>query len=470
MTEYRVEHDSIGEIKVDNSKYWGAQTERSFENFSIGIEKMPESLIRSMLFLKKACAAVNYDYRKLDKKRKDAIVLACDEFLSGAFPGNFPLAVWQTGSGTQTNMNVNEVIANRATEILNGDFRSKDRLPKEDIVHPNDQVNMSQSSNDTFPTALHIMTVLEINERLMPAIKRLREALNSKAVEFKDLIKIGRTHLQDATPLTLGQEFSGYVSMLDHNVEQINSGLKFCRELAIGGTAVGTGLNSPQGFGIKVCEKLTEMTKEKFVSEPNKFHALSSQDASVFMHGALKALAVNLMKIANDIRWLGSGPRCGLGEINLPANEPGSSIMPGKVNPTQCEAMTMVAVRVMGNDDSVGIAASQGNFELNVFLPLIAYNLDQSIRLLSDAQNSFALHCVEGITVNPKKLKENTERSLMLVTALTPLVGYENAANIAKKAYKENISLRQAALALGLCTEAEFDKYVNPEQMLHPSH
>lgn len=468
MKDYRIEHDSIGDIKVDNSKYWGAQTERSFENFPIGIEKMPESIIRSMLFLKKACAEVNYDYRKLDEKRKDAIVTACNELLNGALPGNFPLSVWQTGSGTQTNMNVNEVIANRATEILNGDFRFKDRLTKEEVVHPNDQVNMSQSSNDTFPTALHIMTVLEITGRLLPAVKRLRDALDRKASEFKDLIKIGRTHLQDATPLTLGQEFSGYVSMLDHNVEQINSGLKFCRELAIGGTAVGTGLNSPRGFGTKVCEKLTAMTGEKFVSEPNKFHALTSQDAAVFIHGALKSLAANLMKIANDIRWLGSGPRAGLGEINLPSNGPGSSIMPGKVNPTQCEAMTMVTVQVMGNDEAVGVAASQGNFELNVFLPLIAYNIDQSIRLLADAQNSFALRCIDGLTANPEKLKENVERSLMLITALAPLVGYENAAKVAKKAYQENISLKQAALDLAVCTEAEFDKYVNPGHMLQP--
>ena len=470
MKDYRIEHDSIGDIKVDDNKYWGAQTERSFENFRIGIEKMPESLIRSMLYLKKACAEVNCDFSKLDETRKNAIVQACNELLAGALPGNFPLAVWQTGSGTQTNMNVNEVVANRATEILNGDFRFKDRLSKEEVVHPNDQVNMSQSSNDTFPTALHIMTVLEVTGRLLPAVKTLREALNRKAEEFKDLIKIGRTHLQDATPLTLGQEFSGYVSMLDHNAEQINAALRFCRELAIGGTAVGTGLNSPFGFGTKVCEKLTAMTGEKFVSEPNKFHALTSQDGAVFMHGALKSLAANLMKIANDIRWLGSGPRCGLGEINLPANEPGSSIMPGKVNPTQSEAMTMVAVQVMGNDNAVGIAASQGNFELNVFLPLIAYNLDQSIRLLSDAQNSFAVHCIEGITVNSDKLKENVERSLMLITALAPLVGYENAAKVAKKAYKDNISLKQAALDLGVCDAEEFESFVNPSHMLQPGY
>lgn len=468
MVSYRIEHDSMGDVKVDDSKYWGAQTQRSYENFPIGKEKMPDEIVHAFLLLKKACALANFKYNKLDEKRKDAIVQACDEFLAGKNPGNFPLAVWQTGSGTQSNMNTNEVIANRATEILNGDFRHKGNLTKEQLVHPNDQVNMSQSSNDTFPTALHIMAVVETMNLLVPATEYLQKALDAKANEYKDLIKSGRTHLQDATPITLGQEFSGYASMLTHNIAQIKEAVNFCRELAIGGTAVGTGINAPKGFGEVVSKELTEMTGHEFFSAPNKFHSLTSKDAVVFLHGALKALAANLMKIANDIRWLASGPRCGLGEINLPANEPGSSIMPGKVNPTQCEAVTMVSVQVMGNDTVVGIAASQGNFELNVFMPVTANALMQSIRLLADVQRSFVDRCVAGITVNADKLKDYMQRSLMLVTALSPVIGYENAAKVAKEAHKNNASLRETAIKLGLCTEEQFDKYVDPSKMIHP--
>ncbi len=468
MTDYRIEHDSMGEVKVDNSKYWGAQTQRSFENFPIGVEKMPAEIIRAFLLLKKACAIANLSYGKLDKKREEAIVQACDEFLAGKNPGNFPLAIWQTGSGTQSNMNTNEVIGNRATEILNGDFRHKSKLTKEQLVHPNDQVNMSQSSNDTFPTALHIAAVVEVTEQLLPSIDYFHKVLVKKSEEFKDLIKSGRTHLMDATPITLGQEFSGYASMLEHAKAQIEAAVDFCRELAIGGTAVGTGLNAPKGFGVKVSETLTELTGCKFRSSPNFFHSLTSKDAIVFLQGSLKALAADLMKIANDIRWLGSGPRCGLAEISLPENEPGSSIMPGKVNPTQCESVTMVAVQVMANDTAIGIAASQGNFELNVFMPVIAHNMIQSIRLLSDVQRSFADRCVVGITANTGKLKDYMTRSLMLVTALSPLIGYENAAKVAHTAHVENTSLKEAALKLGFCTEKEFDRVVDPSKMIHP--
>ena len=462
----RIEHDSLGDVEVNDEKYWGAQTQRSFMNFPIGQEKMPEEIINAFLLLKKACALTNMSYGKLDRARGAAIVQACDEILSGKLSGNFPLAVWQTGSGTQSNMNVNEVIANRATEIINGSFRNKESLSRDKLVHPNDQVNMSQSSNDTFPSTLHIMCVLEVFKQLIPAIQNLRKALEAKTEEFKDLIKSGRTHLQDATPITLGQEFSGYVSMLEHAEQQILVATNFCRELAIGGTAVGTGINAPKDFGERVCKELTALTGMSFKSAPNKFHSLTSKDATVFLSGALKALAADLMKISNDIRWLASGPRCGLGEINLPANEPGSSIMPGKVNPTQCESMTMVAVQVMGNDCAVGFAASQGNFELNVFMPVIAYNLTQSIRLLSDSMNSFTIRCVNGITANENKLRDYMEKSLMLVTALSPLIGYENAAKVAKKAHAEGISLKEAALSLGLCTEEQFQEYVDPSQMI----
>ncbi len=468
MTTYRTEHDSMGNIQVDDSKYWGAQTERSLENFPIGIEKMPEPIIRAFLLLKKATAMANLSFGILDENRELAIVLACDELLSGKYPVNFPLAVWQTGSGTQSNMNANEVIANRATEILNGDFRHKDQLTKDQLVHPNDQVNMSQSSNDTYPTALHIAAVVETTTKLLPAIDHLNKAISAKSQEFMDLIKSGRTHLQDATPITLGQEFSGYASMLDHSKAQIEAAVNFCRELAIGGTAVGTGINAPKGFGEKVCEELTQMTGCAFNSAPNKFHSLTSKDAVVFLQGALKALAVDLMKMANDIRWLASGPRCGLGEINLPANEPGSSIMPGKVNPTQCEAVTMVAVQVMANSVAVGIAASQGNFELNVYMPVTAYNLLQSIRLLTDVQISFTDRCVSGITANPGKLKDYMSKSLMLVTALSPVIGYENAAKVAKTAHETGQSLKETCVKLGFCTPEQFDKVVDPSKMIHP--
>lgn len=459
---FRIEHDTMGEIKVEDSKYWGAQTQRSLENFKIGIEKMPKELIEAFAILKRSLAVVNHSLGKLDDQKNKAIIKACDEILEGKFEGMFPLAIWQTGSGTQTNMNLNEVIANRATEILGGDFR------KEKLVHPNDHVNMSQSSNDTFPTAMHIVSVLEITRKLLPSLERLHKTFKQKSDEFKSIVKIGRTHLQDATPLTLGQEFSGYVSMLEHSKAQIQQSLDFIRELAIGGTAVGTGINAHPKLSEKVSEELTKFTGVKFVSSPNKFHALTSHDALVFAHGALKGLAANLMKIANDIRWLASGPRCGLGELNIPENEPGSSIMPGKVNPTQCEAVTMVAVQVMGNDATIGIAASQGNFELNVFKPVIIYNFLQSLSLLSDAMDSFDEHCAKGITPNLEKIDYNLHHSLMLVTALNPHIGYENAAKVAKNAHKKGISLKESCLELKLLSAEEFDKFVVPENMIKP--
>ena len=468
MQEVRIEKDSMGEMEVDNSKYWGAQTQRSYNNFPIGIEKMPKEITKAFAYLKQACAATNFSFGKLDERRYKAITQACQDVLQGKLCGNFPLAVWQTGSGTQSDMNMNEVIANRATEIINGDFRNKAEIAKENFVHPNDHVNMSQSSNDTFPTALHLMAVIETEEHLLPALKQLKATLDRKSEEFANIIKNGRTHLQDATPLTLGQEFSGYASMLDHCLKLITSNLDGCRELAIGGTAVGTGINSPKGFGEKVSALLTESTKHRFVDSPNKFHGLTSHDAIVALEGAFAALAADLMKIANDIRWLASGPRSGLGEIIIPANEPGSSIMPGKVNPTQCEAVTMVAVQVMGNATAINFAASQGNFELNVFKPVIAYNLIQSIRLLGDVMDSFDKRCVSGIKANEAKINELMKRSLMLVTALSPLVGYDNAAKIAKHAHAENLSLKQSALELGLCTEEQFDQYVDPSKMVHP--
>ena len=469
MEEFRIEKDSMGEVKVPNEKYWGAQTERSYENFRIGIEKMPVEIVRAFALLKGACAQANNEFGKLDDGRCAAIVEACDEAFAGKLDGNFPLAVWQTGSGTQSNMNMNEGFANRAIEILGGHFRDKKNLPKEQFVHPNDHVNMSQSSNDTFPSALSIMSVYETTKYLLPRLEDLEKALYAKAEEFKDLIKSGRTHLQDATPLTLGQEFSGYGSMLTHSRQNITAALEPCRELAIGGTAVGTGINAPEGFGAKVAEKLTAKTGLVFRDAPNKFHALTSHDAVVLLEGALAGLAADLMKIANDIRWLASGPRCGLGEITIPANEPGSSIMPGKVNPTQCEAVTMVAVQVMGNATAINFGATQGNFELNVFKPVIAYNLIQSIRNLADVMKSFEIHCVSGITANTGKLNELMTRSLMLVTALSPLVGYDTAAKIAHYAHKNNLSLKEAALELKACTSEQFDEYVDPRKMIHPT-
>ncbi len=468
MDQFRIEKDSMGEVKVPNEKYWGAQTERSYENFKIGIEKMPVQIVRAFALLKGACAEANRAFGKLDDRRADAIIQATDEAFEGKLDGNFPLVVWQTGSGTQSNMNMNEVFANRAIEILGGNFRDKKDLPKDQLVHPNDHVNMSQSSNDTFPSALSIMAVVETTNYLLPRLEELEKALYAKSEEFKDLIKSGRTHLQDATPLTLGQEFSGYASMLTHSLENLVAALEPCRELAIGGTAVGTGINAPEGFGAKVAECLTKKTGLTFKDAPNKFHALTSHDAVCFLEGALAGLAADLMKIANDIRWLASGPRCGLGEINIPANEPGSSIMPGKVNPTQCEAVTMVAVQVMANDVAVGMAASQGNFQLNVFMPVCAYNFLQSARLLGDAMESFRVNCAQGIKPNLPRIRQNLENSLMLVTALNPHIGYENAAKIAKTAHREGLTLRQAAVKLQILSEEEFDRIVRPEQMIGP--
>ncbi|ASQ29940.1 fumarate hydratase, class II [Campylobacter avium LMG 24591] len=461
--QYRIEKDTMGEIKVPDDKYWGAQTERSLENFRIGIEKMPKVLIYAFANLKKAAAIVNNRLKNgLDDERKDAIVKACDEVLAGKFDDNFPLAIWQTGSGTQSNMNVNEVIANRATEILGKDFR------KEKFVHPNDHVNRGQSSNDTFPTAMSVVAVEQVEKKLIPAIDVLIATFKKKVEEFKDIIKIGRTHLQDATPLTLGQEFSGYLSMLEHSKQQILESLPTLRELAIGGTAVGTGLNAPSKFSDEVSAELTKLVGVKFVGSPNKFHALTSHDAITFTHGAMKGLAANLMKIANDIRWLASGPRCGIGELSIPENEPGSSIMPGKVNPTQCEALTMVAVQVMGNDTTIGFAASQGNFELNVFKPVIIYNFLQSLDLLADSMLSFNEHCAVGIVANKDKIEHNLKNSLMLVTALNPHIGYENAAKIAKNAHKKGISLKESAIELNLVSESDYDKFVVPANMIHP--
>ena len=464
--DYRVEHDTMGEVKVPNEKYWGAQTQRSFENFKIGIEKMPKELIYSFAKLKRSLAVVNNSLGKLNDEKKKAITQACDEIIEGKFDDNFPLAIWQTGSGTQSNMNMNEVIANRASEILGGDFRKDSREGKK--IHPNDDVNMSQSSNDTFPTAMSIVSVIQIEKKLLPALRELKATFEKKVKEFDSIVKIGRTHLQDATPLTLGQEFSGYLSMLAHSEEQITASLPTLRELAIGGTAVGTGLNAHPQLSEKVSDELSKFTGVKFVSSPNKFHALTSHDAITFTHGAMKGLAANLMKIANDVRWLASGPRCGLGEILIPENEPGSSIMPGKVNPTQCEALTMVCVQVMGNDAAIGFAASQGNFELNVFKPVIIYNFLQSLDLLADAMRSFNEHCAVGIQPDKEKIDHNLHNSLMLVTALNPHIGYENAAKVAKNAHKKRISLKESCLELGLLSEADFDKYVVPENMIKP--
>lgn len=464
--DYRVEHDTMGEVKVPNEKYWGAQTQRSFENFKIGIEKMPKELIYSFAKLKRSVAVVNNSLGKLNDEKKKAITQACDEIIEGKFDDNFPLAIWQTGSGTQSNMNMNEVIANRASEILGGDFRKDSKEGKK--VHPNDDVNMSQSSNDTFPTAMSIVSVIQIEKKLLPALRELKATFEKKVKEFDSIVKIGRTHLQDATPLTLGQEFSGYLSMLAHSEEQIVASLPTLRELAIGGTAVGTGLNAHPQLSEKVSDELSKFTGVKFVSSPNKFHALTSHDAITFTHGAMKGLAANLMKIANDVRWLASGPRCGLGEILIPENEPGSSIMPGKVNPTQCEALTMVCVQVMGNDAAIGFAASQGNFELNVFKPVIIYNFLQSLDLLADAMRSFNEHCAVGIQPDKEKIDHNLHNSLMLVTALNPHIGYENAAKVAKNAHKKRISLKESCLELGLLSEADFDKYVVPENMIKP--
>lgn len=461
---FRVEKDTMGEVRVPNDRYWGAQTQRSLENFEIGNEKMPLEVVYGFANLKKACALVNHELGRLDKAKTDAIAKACESVLAGELDSEFPLVVWQTGSGTQSNMNINEVVAHKAIELLGGDFT------KEKLVHPNDDVNKGQSSNDTYPTAMRIAEVVAVVDDLLPAIAQLKSTLKLKSKAFENIVKIGRTHLQDATPLTLGQELGGYVAMLETNTKQIHDALEYCKELAIGGTAVGTGLNSHPEFSQRVAANLNAFmpTNYGFVSQPNKFHALTGHDAEVVLSGALKALAANLMKIANDIRWLASGPRCGIGEITIPENEPGSSIMPGKVNPTQAEAMTMVAVQVMGNDTAVGIAASQGNFELNVFKPVIAYNILQSTKLLADAMRSFDKNCAIGIEPVKEQIDAYLHNSLMLVTALNPYIGYENAAKIAKTAHKNGTTLKEEAIALGLLSAEEFDSYVKPEDMTSP--
>ena len=457
MNKYRVEHDSMGEVQVPTDKYWGAQTERSRQNFKIGGEIMPREIIRAFGILKKAAAMANRKLRpdKMTEEKLSAISIACDEIIEGKLDQHFPLVVWQTGSGTQSNMNANEVIANRGNEILG-----------KKLLHPNDDVNMSQSSNDTFPTAMHIAAVTEINRALLPEIEALIATFARIEAENPDIIKSGRTHLQDATPIKFAQEVSGWRNMLECSKEQIILTLAPLSRLALGGTAVGTGINAPKGFDLLSAKQVSSLTGFDFSTEENKFHALTSKDSLVFAHGALKGLAANLWKIANDIRWLASGPRCGLGEISIPENEPGSSIMPGKVNPTQCEAMTMVCLQVMANDTAVGLAASQGNFELNVFMPVLIYNFLQSVRLLADAIRSFNENCVSGIKVNEEKMKENLERSLMLVTALNPYIGYENSAKVAKLAYAENITLREACLKLGLLTAEKFDEVFKPEKMV----
>lgn len=453
--EYRIEHDSLGEVKVPADKYWGAQTERSHENFPIGTEKIPMEVIRAFALLKKGSAFANKNLGKLDEERQGLIAKVCDEILDGSLDGEFPLSVWQTGSGTQSNMNVNEVIANRGN-----------KLAGKTLLHPNDHCNMSQSSNDTFPTAMHIAAVIAITDNLLPAVDALVETFSVLMKENEGIVKTGRTHLQDAVPISFSQEISGWKSMLEESRAMIEESLPHLKRLALGGTAVGTGLNAPKGFAEEAARIIGDLTGLDFVTAPNKFHALTSKDEMVFAHGALKGLAANMMKIANDVRWLASGPRCGLGEIFIPANEPGSSIMPGKVNPTQCESVTMVAVQVMANDTAVGIAASQGNFELNVFMPVTIHNFLQSVRLLADSLRSFNERCVKGIKANKEKMHENLHRSLMLVTALNPVIGYEHSAKTAQKAYKENISLKEACVALGYLTPEKFDAVFHPEEMI----
>ncbi len=452
--EYRIEHDTMGEVKVPAEHLWGAQTQRSYENFRIGTEKMPKEIVRAFAYLKKAAALANKELGTVDAKIADAIADAADDVLAGKYPDEFPLAVWQTGSGTQSNMNMNEVLAHIAM------------LRPGLVVHPNDHVNRSQSSNDTFPTALHIAAALAAEENLLPALGTMKQELLRLEEENRDVIKIGRTHLMDAVPLTFGQEISGWRGMLDAAEEMIREAAGHTHTLAIGGTAVGTGLNCPAGFDVRVCGILSEETGIAFSPSGNKFHALTSKDACVFLSGAMKALAADLLKIANDVRLLASGPRCGIGEIRIPENEPGSSIMPGKVNPTQCEALTMVAVQVMGNDAAIGFAASQGNFELNVFMPVIAHDLLQSANLLADAMRSFTAHCLAGLTADRAKMKENLDRSLMLVTCLTPKIGYENAAACAHLAHKEGLTLREAVLRMGYLSAEEYDEAVRPEKMV----
>jgi len=458
----RIEKDTFGPIEVPAEHLWGAQTQRSLTNFKISSEKMPPALIKALAQVKRASAKVNLDLGVLDAKKAKAIMEAADEVVSGKHDGEFPLAVWQTGSGTQTNMNMNEVLANRASEILGG------RRGEERLIHPNDDVNKGQSSNDVFPTAMHVAAVPAIVDQLIPSLRLLRDTLARKAEEFKDIVKIGRTHLQDATPLTLGQEISGWVAQLDHGLRHVESALQHLRELALGGTAVGTGLNAHPEFADRVAAEISKLTGHPFTSAPNKFEALAAHDALVFAHGALKTLAVSLMKIANDVRWLASGPRSGLGEIKIPENEPGSSIMPGKVNPTQSEAMTMLCAQVLGNDVSVNLGGAMGNFELNVFKPLIIYDFLQSVRLLADGCKSFTENCAVGIEPDRERIGKLMRESLMLVTALNPHIGYDKAAKIAKTAHKEGTTLKEAALKLGYVTSEQFDQWVRPENMVGP--
>ncbi|WP_431140282.1 class II fumarate hydratase [Enterobacter mori] len=460
MTTVRHEKDSMGTIDVPADKLWGAQTQRSLEHFRISTEKMPVSLIQALALTKRAAAKVNQDLGLLAADKATAIIDAGDEVLAGKHPDEFPLAIWQTGSGTQSNMNMNEVLANRASELLGG-VRGMERK-----IHPNDDVNKSQSSNDVFPTAMHVAAVIAIREQLIPQLNVLKTTLNEKAHAFRDIVKIGRTHLQDATPLTLGQEISGWVAMLEHNLKHIDHSLPHLAELALGGTAVGTGLNTHPEYAVRVAEELASITGQPFVTAPNKFEALATCDALVHTHGALKGLAASLMKIANDVRWLASGPRCGIGEISIPENEPGSSIMPGKVNPTQCEAMTMLCCQVLGNDVAVNLGGASGNFELNVYRPMVIHNVLQSIRLLADGMESFNEHCAVGIEPNRERISQLLNESLMLVTALNTHIGYDKAAEIAKKAHKEGLTLKASALALGYLTEAEFDAWVRPEAMV----
>lgn len=452
--EYRIERDSMGEMQVPADKYWGAQTQRSHQNFRIGGELMPREITHAFGILKKAAAIANYRLGKLSEEKMNVIGQACDEVISGELNDNFPLVVWQTGSGTQSNMNANEVIANRGNAICG-----------KKLLHPNDDINMSQSSNDTFPTAMHIAATIQIQDKLIPAMDTMIETFKRLEKENEGIVKSGRTHLQDATPIKFSQEISGWRNMIEKSKAHIEAAMPGIGELALGGTAVGTGLNAPDGFGEEVAKVVTELTGKSFVTAENKFHALTSKDDLVFMHGALKGLAANLMKIANDVRWLASGPRCGLGEIFIPENEPGSSIMPGKVNPTQCESMTMVAVQVMANDVAVGMSASQGNFELNVFMPVCIYNFLQSVKLLAEGMTSFHDNCLVGITADRDKMKHNLYNSLMLVTALNPYIGYDNAAKTAKKAHKENISLKEACVELGFLTAERFDEVFKPEEM-----
>jgi len=460
MTANRIEKDSMGPIDVPADKLWGAQTQRSLEHFRISTEKMPSALVHALALTKRAAASVNRDLGLLPADRADAIVSAADEVLADKHADEFPLAIWQTGSGTQTNMNMNEVLANRASEILGGE-RGMARL-----VHPNDDVNKSQSSNDVFPTAMHVAAVIALREQLIPQIQVLKNTLSQKSEAFKDIVKIGRTHLQDATPLTLGQEISGWVAMLEHNLKHIEQSIPHVAELALGGTAVGTGLNTHPEYAVRVAKALADLTRQPFVTAPNKFEALATCDALVHAHGALKGLSASLMKIANDVRWLSSGPRCGIGEIAIPENEPGSSIMPGKVNPTQCEAMTMLCCQVMGNDVAINMGGASGNFELNVFRPMVIHNFLQSVRLLADGMDSFNHHCAIGIEPVRERIDQLLNESLMLVTALNTHIGYDKAAEIAKKAHKEGLTLKGSALKLGYLTDAEFNEWVRPEEMV----